>query len=86
MTRDKRWQALFERVQELVAEQLAVKIDMVDSEASIIDDLGADSLDQVELVMALEEAFEIEVPDEVAEKMTTVGNVVDYLHEGGINP
>jgi len=68
-----------ERVKKIVAEQLGVKLDEVTNEASFVDDLGADSLDTVELVMALEEEFECEIPDEEAEKLTTVGQVVDYI-------
>ncbi|MSS70657.1 MAG: acyl carrier protein [Candidatus Latescibacteria bacterium] len=68
-----------ERVRDLVVEQLGVKPEDVNMEASFIDDLGADSLDTVELVMAFEEAFDIEIPDEDAEKMVTVGDAVKYL-------
>jgi acyl carrier protein len=68
-----------QRVKEIITEQLGVSADQVTDEASFIDDLGADSLDQVELVMALEEEFEIEIPDEDAEKMTTVRDAVEYL-------
>ena len=68
-----------ERVKKIVVEQLGVKEDEVTPNASFVDDLGADSLDQVELVMAFEEAFGIEVPDEDAEKMTTVKDAVDYI-------
>ena len=67
------------RVQEIVAEQLGVNLEQVTNEASFVDDLGADSLDTVELVMALEEAFEIEIPDEEAEKITTIQQAVDYI-------
>lgn len=66
------------RVKKIVAEQLGVKEDIALS-ASFVDDLGADSLDTVELVMALEEEFKCEIPDEEAEKITTVGRAVDYL-------
>lgn len=69
----------FERVKELVVEQLGVDADEVTMEASFVDDLGADSLDIVELVMAFEEEFDIEIPDEDAEKIQTVGDAVDYL-------
>jgi acyl carrier protein len=65
------------RVKEIVAEQLGVNMEQVTSEASFVDDLGADSLDTVELVMALEEAFEIEIPDEEAEKITTIQQAID---------
>ena len=68
-----------ERVRKIVVEQLGVKEEEVTLEASFVDDLGADSLDTVELVMALEEEFEIEIPDEDAEKMTTVRDAVNYL-------
>ncbi len=70
---------VFEKVQEKVAEQLGVETDEITLESSFIDDLGADSLDIVELLMALEEEFDIEIPDEEAEKLTTVGDVVDYI-------
>ena len=68
-----------DRVLDLVVEQLGVKPEDVNSDASFIDDLGADSLDTVELVMAFEEAFDLEIPDEDAEKMVTVGDAVKYL-------
>ena len=68
-----------ERVRKIVIEQLGVKEEEVTREASFVDDLGADSLDTVELVMALEEEFECEIPDEEAEKLTTVGQAVDYI-------
>ena len=70
---------IFEKVQEKVAEQLGVDADEVLLESSFIDDLGADSLDIVELLMALEEEFDIEIPDEEAEKLSTVSDVVDYI-------
>lgn len=69
-----------ERVKKIVVEQLGVKEDEVTSSASFVDDLGADSLDTVELVMALEEEFETEIPDEDAEKITTVQEAVDYIN------
>ncbi len=69
-----------ERVAKIVVEQLGVKEDEVKSEASFVDDLGADSLDTVELVMALEEEFVTEIPDEEAEKITTVQLAVDYIN------
>ena len=69
-----------ERVQKIVVEQLGVKEEEVTLEASFVDDLGADSLDTVELVMALEEGFETEIPDEDAEKITTVQQAVDYIN------
>lgn len=67
------------KVKEIIVEQLGVDEAQVKSEASFIDDLGADSLDTVELVMAFEEKFDIEIPDEDAEKMRTVGDAIDYL-------
>lgn len=70
-----------ERVRKIVAEQLGVKEDEVKPEASFVDDLGADSLDTVELVMALEEEFETEIPDEEAEKITTVQLAINYINE-----
>ena len=68
-----------ERVKKIVAEQLGVKEEEVTSEASFVEDLGADSLDTVELVMALEEEFETEIPDEEAEKITTVKLAIEYI-------
>ena len=68
-----------ERVKKIVIEQLGVTEDEVTIEASFVDDLGADSLDTVELVMALEEEFETEIPDEDAEKITTVQEAVNYI-------
>jgi acyl carrier protein len=68
-----------ERVKKIVAEQLGVKEDEIKPSSSFVDDLGADSLDTVELVMALEEEFECEIPDEDAEKITTVQQAVDYV-------
>ena len=70
-----------ERVKKIVVEQLGVKEDEVTTSASFVDDLGADSLDTVELVMALEEEFETEIPDEDAEKITTVQQAVDYINQ-----
>jgi len=70
---------IVERVTKLVCEQLGVKEDEVTLEASFVEDLGADSLDTVELVMALEEEFETEIPDDEAEKITTVKEAVDYI-------
>ncbi|MDP8258951.1 MAG: acyl carrier protein [Candidatus Aadella gelida] len=70
-----------EKVKGIVAEQLGVKAEEVKEDAKFIDDLGADSLDTVELVMALEEEFGAEIPDEDAEKMTTVGEAVKYIEE-----
>jgi acyl carrier protein len=74
-----------EKVKSIIAEQLGVKPEEVTQGASFIDDLGADSLDTVELVMALEEEFGIEIPDEDAEKMTTVGDAVKYIEEKAEN-
>ena len=73
-----------ERVKQIVVEQLGVKEDEVTADASFVDDLGADSLDTVELVMALEDEFECEIPDEEAEKITTVQQAIDYIknHQG----
>ena len=68
-----------ERVKKIVAEQLGVKLEDVTNEASFVDDLGADSLDTGELVMALEEEFETEIPDEDAEKISTVQSAIDYV-------
>ena len=68
-----------EQVKAIVAEQLGVKLEQVTNTASFVDDLGADSLDTVELVMALEEEFETEIPDEDAEKITTVQQAIDYV-------
>jgi len=70
-----------ERVKKIVVEQLGVSDDQVIESASFVDDLGADSLDTVELVMALEEEFECEIPDEEAEKITTVKQAIDYVNE-----
>jgi acyl carrier protein len=69
-----------ERVKKIVIEQLGVKEDEVSNGSSFVDDLGADSLDTVELVMALEEEFECEIPDEEAEKITTVQQAIDYIN------
>ena len=70
-----------DKVIEIIIDQLGVDEKQVNSEASFIDDLGADSLDTVELVMALEEEFDIEIPDEDAEKIATVQNAVDYIKD-----
>ncbi len=72
-----------ERVKKIIVEQLGVKEEEVVNSASFVDDLGADSLDTVELVMALEEEFDIEIPDEEAEKITTVQAAIDYVENAG---
>lgn len=74
-------EATFEKVREIVAHQLSVDAAEVKAESNFQNDLGADSLDTVELVMALEEAFDIEIPDEAAEKIATVGDAVTYILE-----
>jgi len=73
--------ALEDRVRDLIVDQLGVSPDEVTREASFIDDLGADSLDTVELIMAFEEEFGLEIPDEDAEKMSTVGDAIEYLEK-----
>ena len=70
-----------ERVKQIIVEQLSVDESEVTENASFVDDLGADSLDQVELVMALEEAFGVEIPDEDAEKIATVKSAIDYIEK-----
>ena len=75
--------ALEDKVKDIIVEQLGVNADQVTPEASFIEDLGADSLDTVELVMAFEEEFGAEIPDEDAEKLTSVGAVISYLKEKG---
>ena len=72
---------VFEKVKETIIEQLGVADTAVTTEASFIDDLGADSLDIVELIMALEEEFDMEIPDADAENIVTVGDVVEYIRE-----
>jgi len=72
---------VFNRVKKIVVEHLDVEEDKVKPEASFIDDLGADSLDNVELVMAFEEEFDIEIPDDAAEHIQTVGDAVKYIEE-----
>jgi len=72
--------AIHDRVNKIIVEQLGVKSEDVQAKASFVDDLGADSLDTVELVMALEEEFDIEIPDEQAEKIKTVQDVYDYIN------
>ena len=75
--------ALEDKVKDIIVEQLGVNADQVVEGASFIEDHGADSLDTVELVMAFEEEFDAEIPDEDAEKMTSVGGVISYLKEKG---
>ena len=72
---------IFDKVKEIIIEQLGVPETAITTEASFIDDLGADSLDIVELIMALEEEFDTEIPDGDAEKIVTVGDVVDYIKD-----
>lgn len=72
---------IFEKVKEIIVEQLGVSEASITTEASFIDDLGADSLDIVELIMALEEEFDLEIPDNDAEKIVTVGDVVEYIKD-----
>lgn len=72
---------VFEKIKGIIVEQLGVAETAVTMEASFIDDLGADSLDIVELIMALEEEFDMEIPDNDAEKVVTVGDVVDYIKD-----
>jgi len=76
---------LEDRVKEIIVEQLGVNAEQVTPGASFIDDLGADSLDTVELIMAFEEEFGSEIPDEDAEKLTSVGKVLDYLKDKGLD-
>ncbi|MBQ8827912.1 MAG: acyl carrier protein [Clostridia bacterium] len=71
---------MLEKVAKIVAEQLGVDESSITPESSIIDDLGADSLDIVELIMAFEQEFNVEIPDETAEKITTIGDVIDYIN------
>jgi acyl carrier protein len=71
--------AIFEKVKEVIMDQLAVEDDAIKMETSFIDDLGADSLDIVELIMALEEEFDLQIPDSEAEKIMSVGDVVEYI-------
>ncbi len=73
--------AVEDKIKSIIAEQLGVKVEEATPNASFIDDLGADSLDTVELIMALEEEFNIEIPDEDAEKMATVGDAMKYIQE-----
>ncbi|HHF42329.1 MAG: acyl carrier protein [Candidatus Aminicenantes bacterium] len=72
---------LLKKVKAIVADKLSISEDQVTEDASFIDDLGADSLDTVELVMALEDEFDLDIPDEEAEKLTTVGKAIDYVLE-----
>ena len=76
--------AVESKVSEIIVEQLGVNADQIKPEANFIEDLGADSLDVVELVMAFEEEFNAEIPDEDAEKLRTVGAVIDYLNSKGM--
>ncbi|MFQ5457008.1 MAG: acyl carrier protein [Myxococcota bacterium] len=78
--------AIEDRVKEIIVEQLGVNEDEVNPEASFIDDLGADSLDIVELVMAMEEEFDMEIPDEDAEKIQTIQDAINYIKAKGQNP
>ncbi|RKX25961.1 MAG: acyl carrier protein [Candidatus Zixiibacteriota bacterium] len=75
--------AVEERVREIIIEQLGVEESQVTENAKFVDDLGADSLDTVELVMALEEEFSLEIPDEDAEKITSVSDAINYINEKG---
>ena len=70
---------MFEKIRDIIVEQLGVESEDVKMDSSFVDDLGADSLDIVELIMALDEEFNMEIPDEEAEKIATVGDVVDYI-------
>ena len=79
MASDDREKQIAEKVKQIIVEQLGVDENQVDASASFVDDLGADSLDIVELVMAFEEAFDIDIPDEDAEKIQTVKQAVDYI-------
>lgn len=72
---------MFEKIRDIIVEQLGVESDDVTMESSFVDDLGADSLDIVELIMALEEEFNMEIPDEEAEMIATVGDVVNYIKQ-----
>ena len=70
---------IFDKIKGIIAEQLGLEVDEITMESSFVDDLGADSLDIVELIMALEEEFDMEIPDEDAEKISIVGDIVDYI-------
>ena len=86
MAKDLRWQALFEKTQEVVSDKLSISIDYISPNASFLDDLGADSLDLVELIMALEDELGLDIPDEEAERLVTVGKAVDYMYNLGLKP
>lgn len=73
--------AIFQKVRQLIAEQLGLEEEEITPESSFLDDLGADSLDLVELIMAFEEEYELEIPDEDAERITTVGDAVEYIRQ-----
>jgi acyl carrier protein len=75
----RKYMTVEERVKNIIVEQLDVEVDQVTPDASFVDDLGADSLDIVELVMTMEEEFDLEIPDEDAEKIKSVGDVVEYV-------
>ena len=75
---------MLEKIKSIVADQLGVDEDQVTEDASFIDDLGADSLDTVELIMAFEEEFDVEIPDEDAQKIKTVKDVIEYIESNGI--
>ncbi|MPN03075.1 Acyl carrier protein [bioreactor metagenome] len=72
---------IFDKVRDILAEQLDIDEDLITSESSIVDDLGADSLDIVDLVMSLEDEFDTEIPDEAIENIKTVGDIVHYIEE-----
>ena len=77
---------MLDKIKSIVAEQLGVDEDQVTEDASFVDDLGADSLDTVELIMAYEEEFDVEIPDEDEQKIKTVKDVMEYLLLGGVSP
>ena len=83
ISKGKKMSTIEERVRKIIVEQLGVKEEEAKNESSFVDDLGADSLDTVELVMALEEEFDTEIPDEEAEKITTVQSAIDYVTANG---